>query len=152
MFEFWNEMLVSNIRCKNLSKKALSFRTFSRILRREGWEINDLSPFSWQFLWNFMTFGLFFKGLKFLKQTFVSRKLKYLNFDIIKYSFFSGSCLSQKTYYRRKLIVFSCLQFADCYIWQRICLVVWFLCFNHYYGIFLKSFPSRNHGVVENLC
>jgi len=39
----------------------------------------------------------------------------------------SESCLSQKMFYCRKLIVFSCLQFADCYIWSRIlCLVVWF--------------------------
>ena len=37
---------------------------------------------------------------------------------------FSESCLSQKTFYCRKLIVFSCLQFADCYIWQRI-FVLW---------------------------
>ncbi len=62
MFEFWNEMLVSNIRCKNLSKKASSFsKFFTRVLKREGWEINDLSPLSWQFSWNFMTFGSFSK-------------------------------------------------------------------------------------------
>ncbi len=109
-----------SFRCKNLSKKASSFRTFSRILRREGWEINDLSPFSWQFfLWNFMTFGLF-QRLRVLKQILVSRKLKYLDCDIMKMFVFPEFCLLQKTFYCRKLIVFLCLQFADCYIWPRI--------------------------------
>ncbi len=39
--------------------KARVSERFTRILRREGWEINDLSPLSWQFFWNFMTFGWF---------------------------------------------------------------------------------------------
>ncbi len=37
---------------------------------------------------------------------------------------FLNFCLSQKTLCCRKLIVFSCLQFADCYIWSRI-FVMW---------------------------
>ena len=60
VFEFWNEMLVSNIGCK-ICWKAWVRERFAQVLRREGWEINDLSPLSWQFFWNFMTFGLFSK-------------------------------------------------------------------------------------------
>jgi len=105
------------------------------------------------FFVKFHDLWVIFKGLEFLKQTFVSRRLKYLNFDIMKCSSFLNLCLSQKTYYCRKLIVFLCLQFTDCYIWPRICLVVWFLCFNHYYGIFWKvslkkSWCCRKHVFV----
>jgi hypothetical protein len=86
-FEFWNEMLVSNIRCKNLSKKAEFQSVFTRVLRREGWKINDLSPLSWQFFEISWPLGCF-QRLRVLKRIFVSRKLKYLNFDIMKCSSF----------------------------------------------------------------
>jgi hypothetical protein len=131
-------MLVSSIRCK-ICWKARVWESFTRILRREGWEINDLSPLSWQFFWNFMTFG-WFQRLRVLKQIFVSRKLKYLNFWYHEMFVFLNHCLSQKTFYCRKLVVFSCLQFADCYIWSRILSCGVILCFNHLLRNLLKSF------------
>jgi hypothetical protein len=65
---------------------------------------------------------------------------------------FSESCLL-KTRYCRNLIVFSCLQFTDCYIWPRILSCGVILCFNHFYGIFWKvslkkSWSCRKHVVV----
>ena len=104
------------------------------------------------FSWNFMTFG-WFQRLRVLKQIFVSRKLKYLDADIMKCSCFLNLVFSQKTFCCRKLIVFSCLQFADCYIWQRIfCLVVWFLCFNHFYGIFFWKVFLQEIMVLSKTC
>ncbi len=84
VFEFWNEMLVSNIRCKNLSKRS-SFRKFffTRILKREGWKLMTCHLFLDNFSWNFMTFELF-QRLRVLKQIFVSREVKYHSFDIMK--------------------------------------------------------------------
>ncbi len=62
VFEFWNAMLVSNIRCKICWKawvRERFFFLFTRILKREGWEINDLSPLSWQFLKLYDLLGCF---------------------------------------------------------------------------------------------
>ncbi len=133
-------MLVSNIRCKNLWRKASSFRTFSRILRREGWEINDLSPFSWQFFVEFHDLWVVFKGLRVLKQIFVSRKLKYLNFDIMKCSSFLNF-----VFCKRRFIAENWLCFRACN--SRIVtydkeFVLWcdFCVLNHFYGIFWKVF------------
>ncbi len=59
VFGFWNEKFqISDVK----SVEKLEFQNaLTRILRREGWEVNDLSPLSWQFFWNFMTFGWFSK-------------------------------------------------------------------------------------------
>ena len=125
------------------SVEKLGFENAStRILRREGWEINDLSPLSWQFFVKFHDL-LLFKGLRVLKQIFVSRKLKYLNLISWNIRLFWILSFAKDVFNCRKLIVFSCLQFADYYIWPRIssCGVI-FVLLNHYYGIFsLKSFP-----------
>jgi len=104
------------------------------------------------FSWNFMTFGWFSK-VKSFETEFCFKKTQISRLWYHEMFVFSEFCLSQKTFYYRKLIVFSCLQFADCYIWPRICLVVWFLCFNHYYGIFWKvslkkSWCCRKHVFV----
>ncbi len=65
------------------SVEKLQFENvFTRILRREGWEINDLSPLSWQFfLWNFMTFRLFSK-VKSFETDFCFRKTQISEFLI----------------------------------------------------------------------
>ncbi len=101
--------------------------------------------FSWP-LGYFQRFGVFETDFCF-KKTQISQ-LWYHEMFV-----FSGCYLSQKTFLLQKLIVFSCLQFADCYMWPRICFVVWFLCFNHYYGIFWKvslkkSWCCRKHVFV----
>ena len=114
------------------SVEKLEFENvLTRILRREGWEINDLSPLSWQFFVKFHDL-LFFKGLRVLRRILVSRKLKYLDLDIMKCSCFLNLVFSPETFCCRKLIVFSCLQFADCYIWPRILSCGVILCFNHF--------------------
>jgi hypothetical protein len=150
-------MLVSKLSDVKSVGKAWVRELLTRVLRREGWEINDLSPLSWQLFWDFTTFGLFSKVCKFLKQNLVSRKLEYLNFGIMRCLTFLNLVFRKRRFCCRKLIVFSCLQFADCYIWSRIffCVVVWFCVFNHFYGIFLfwkVSFETTYHGVVENMC
>ena len=117
-------MLVSKLSDVKSVGKAWVRELLARVLRREGWEINDLSPLSWQLFWDFTTFGLFSKVWKFLKQNLVSRKLEYLNFGIMRCLTFLNLVFRKRRFCCRKLIVFSCLQFADCYIWSRI----FFLC------------------------
>ncbi len=127
VFEFWNEMLVPNVKRKNLLKGRVSESFF---WKEKGWEINGLSPFSWQFFWNLWPLSCF-QRLRVLKQ-FRFKKLKYHNLRLWYF-------LSEQTYYCRNLIVFSCLQFADCYIWPRIfCGVI--LCWITVTESFLKSF------------
>ena len=108
------------------------------------------------FLDNFLRFydlWVVFKGLRAFETDFCFKKTQISQFWYHEMFVFSEFCLLRKTFYCRKLIVFSCLQFADCYIWSKILSCGVILCFNHFYGIFsLKSFPSRNHGVVENMC
>jgi hypothetical protein len=107
------------------------------------------------FLDNFLKFHDLFgclQRLGVLKRILVSRKLKYLNFDIMKYSSFLN-LVFRKRRSCRKLIVFSCLQFADCYIWPRILSCGVIVCVNHYYGIFWKvslkkSWCCRKHVFV----
>ena len=67
-----------------------------------------------------MTFVLFSKVESFLRRILVSRKLQY-SIWYHEIFVFSELCLSPKTFLiAEKLIVFSCLQFADYYIWPRI--------------------------------
>jgi len=120
-------------------------------LRREGWEINDLSPLSWQFFVKFH--DLLFSKVKSFETDFSFKKTQISQLWYHEMFVFSESCLSQKTFYYRKLIVFSCLQFADCYIWPRILSCGVILCFNHCYGIFWKvslkkSWCCRKHVFV----
>ncbi len=113
---------------------------FFWVLKREGWEINDLSPLSWQFFENLWPLGCFQRFKSFetklsFKKTQISQFWYHEMFVLFWILSFAKDVLF------RKLIVFSCLQFADCYIWSRIlsCGVVFVL--NHFYGIFsLKSF------------
>jgi len=70
------------------------------------------------FSWNFMTFC--FSKVKSFETDFCFKKTQISQFDIMKCSCFLNLVFSQKTFYCRKLIVLSCLQFADCYIWSRI--------------------------------
>jgi hypothetical protein len=97
------------------------------------------------FLDNFLRFydlWVVFKGLGVLKRVFVSRKLKYLNFDIMRCSPFSEFSSFAKDVILQKFWL--CFRACDSRIVTydpEFCRVVWFSCFNHHYGIFsLKSF------------
>ena len=149
VFEFWNEMLVSNIRCK-IGWKAEFQNVFTRILKREGWEINDLSPLSWQLFWDFYDLRVVFKGLGVLKQNLVSRKLKYLNFDIMRCSSFLNLVFRKRRFIAENWLCFRACNSRIVTYDQEFYLVVWFLCFNHCYGIFWKvslkkSWCCREH-------
>jgi hypothetical protein len=95
VFEFWNEMLVSNVRCKNLLESFEFQKVLTRILRREGWEINDLSLLSWQFFWNFMTFGWFSK-VKSIETDFCFKKTQISRLWYHEMFVFSESLSSTK--------------------------------------------------------
>ena len=102
------------------------------------------------FLWNFMTFC--FSKVKSFETDFCFKKTQISRFRYHEISVFLKFVFSQKTFYRRKLIVFSCLQFADCYIWSRILSCGVIFCFNHCYGIFFFekfSFRQDCHGFAN---
>ena len=86
-----------------------------------------------------------FQRLRVFETDFCFKKTQISQFDIMKYSSFLNFVFCKRRCNCRKLIVFSCLQFADYYIWPRIlsCGVI-FVLLNHYYGIpfSLKSFPK----------
>ena len=149
-------MLVSKLSDVKSVEKLEFENASTRILRREGWEINDLSPLSWQLFWDFTTFGLFSKVCKFLKQNLVSRKLEYLNFGIMRCLTFLNLVFRKRRFCCRKLIVFSCLQFADCLHMIKnflLCCGVIFA-FNHFLRnlfekfSFKKSWCCRKHVFV----
>ena len=99
--------------------------------------------------------GCFQRFGGFLKQNLVSRKLKYLNFGIMRCLTFLNLVFRKRRFCCRKLIVFSCLQFADCYIWQRIFVLWCDFCVlitvteSFFWKVFLgKSWCCRKHVFV----
>jgi len=96
------------------------------------------------FFWNFMTFVLF-QRLRVFETDFSFKKTPLLNRESWNIRLFWILSFAKDVFNCRKLIVFSCLQFADCYIWPRI-FVMWsdFLCVNHCYeNFFLEKFSLR---------
>ena len=124
VFEFWNKMLVSNVRCK-IRWKAEFQNVFTRILRREGWEIYDLSPLSWQFFEISWPLGDF-QRLRVLKQIFVSRKLIYLEFDIMKCSSFLNLVFRKRRFIAENWLCFRACNSRIVTCDQEFRPVVWF--------------------------
>ena len=136
--------------------KSLSSRT----LRLEFWEergekLMTCHLFLDNFSWNFMTFC--FSKVKSLETDFCFKKTQISQFDIMKYSSFLNFVFRKRHCNCRKLIVFSCLQFADCYMWPRIlsCGVIFLCLLNHLlrnlflWKVFLKeSWCCRKHVFV----
>ncbi len=145
-------MLVSNIRCKICWKAWVRERFYSNF-EKKGWEINDLSPLSWQFL-RFYDLWVVFKGLGVFETSFVSRKLKYLNFDIMKCSSFSEFSSFAKDVILPK---FDCVfvlairgllhMIKNFVLWCDWCVLITIT-----ESFLSEKFPWRSHGVVENMC
>ncbi len=134
------------------SVEKLEFQNvLTRIWEERGEKLMTCHLFLDNFSWNFMTFG-WFQRLRVLKQIFVSRKLGYLNFDIMKCSSFLNLVFRKRRFIAENWLCFRACNSRIITCDQEFCHVVWFSCVNHYYGIFLKSFSLRNHGVVENIC
>ncbi len=140
VFEFWNEMLVSNIRCKNLSKKASSLESVTRILWKErGEKLMTCHLFLDNFL-RFYNLWVVFKGLGVLKQKLVSRKLKYLNFDIMKCSSFLNLVFCERRFIAENWLCFRACNSRIVTYDQEFLFCGVILCFNHCYGIFFEKF------------
>ena len=111
------------------SVEKLKFENvLTRILRGEGWEINDLSPLSWQFFWNFMTLVLCSKVESFetdfcFKKTLISWIWYHEMFV------FSESHLSQKTFLLQKIDCVFVLAIRGLLHKIKNFFVAWFLCF-----------------------
>jgi len=127
----------------------------TRILRREGWEINDLSPLSWQFFWNFMTFVLFSKV-----ESFWNRFLFQENSNISNLISWNVRLFWILSFAKDVLIAENWLCFRACNSRivtydQEFCLVVWFcVLITSTESFSFEKFPSKRHyhGVVENMC
>jgi hypothetical protein len=125
VYEFWNEMLVSNVKCKNLLKRS-GFRKFLLDFWEErGEKLMTCHLFLDNFSWNFMTFGLFSKVKSFWNGFLFQENVKYHNFEIMNFIFLN------LVFRKRRVIaeIWSC--FRACNSWivtydQEFCLVVWF--------------------------
>ncbi len=126
--------------------KSLSSRTFwLEFWEERGEKLMTCHLFLWQFFLKFHDLCVVFKGWEFFETDFSFKRTLILNLVSWNVRLFWISSFAKDVFNCRKLIVFSCLQFADCYIWPRI-FVMWsdFFCFNHYYGnLFLEKFSLR---------
>ena len=107
-------------------------------MKREGWEINDLSPLSWQSFWDFTTSGLFSKVFLRVLKRILFRENSNIPIWCHEMFVFSESCLSQKTFLLQKIDCVFVLAIRGLLhmIKNFFCVVVWFCVFNHFYGIF----------------
>ena len=101
VFEFWNEMLVSNIRCK-ICWKAEFQNVLLGFWEERGEKLMTCHLFLDNFSWNFMTFGLFSKVESF-ETDFSFKKTQISQFWYHEMFVFSESCLSQKTFLLQKI-------------------------------------------------
>jgi len=108
------------------SVEKLSFRT----LLLEFWEERGEKLMTCHlFLDNFFEISWplgDFQRLRVLKQTFVSRKLKYLNFDIMKYSSFLNLVFCKRRFIAENWLCFRACNSRIVTYDQEFCLVVWF--------------------------
>ena len=134
--------------------KSLSSRRFwLEFWEERGEKLMTCHLFLDNFSWNFMTFC--FSKVKSLETDFCFKKTQISQFDIMKYSSFLNLVFRKRRFIAENWLCFrACNSRIVTYDQEFfLCVVVWFCVFNHFYGIFfLKSFPSRNHGVVENMC
>ena len=130
MFEFWNEMLVSNIRCKNLSKKAWVSERFLEFWEERGEKLMTCHLFLDNF-WNFTTFGLFFKGLGVFETEFSFKKTQISQFWYHEMFVFSEFCF----FCKRHVIAGNWLCFRACnsrivtydqefFLWCDFCVLI----------------------------
>ena len=103
--------------------------------------------------WNFMTFGWFSKVKSFetdfcFKKTQMSRLWYHEIFVFSESLSFAKDILSQKVDCVFVLAIRGLLHMIKNFVlWCDWCVLI-----TCYGKKFLKSFPSRNHGVVENMC
>ncbi len=134
--------------------KSFSSRTFLfEFWEERGEKLMTCHLFLDNFFWNFMTFGWFSKVESF-ETDFCFRKLKYLNLDIMKYPSFLNFVFRQRHFITENWLCFRACNSRIVTYDQEFCHVVWFLCFNHYYGIFFFkkfSFKRRYHDFLKCL-
>ncbi len=86
-----------------------------------------------------------FQRLRVLKQIFVSRKLKYLEFDVMKCSSFLNLVFRKRRFIAENWLCFRACNSRIITYEQEFCLVVWFLCVNHLTKSFFEKFPWKRH-------
>ena len=137
------------------SVEKLSFRTFLlEFWEERGEKLMTCHLFLDNFSWNFMTF--LFSKVKSFETEFCFKKTQISRIWYHEIFVFSEFCLSPKTFYCRKLIVFFVLAIRGLlHMIKNFVSLSVILRFNHFYGIFFfEKFPSKRHyhGVVENMC
>ncbi len=150
VFEFWNEMLVSNVKCKNLLKRS-SFRKFLlEFWEERGEKLMTCHLFLDNFSWNFMTFGLFSKV-----KSFWNGFLFQENSNIIILKLWNSSFLNL-VFRKRRVIaeLWFCFRACNSRIVtydQEFCLVVWFCVLSTVTESFEK-FPLKEIMVLSKTC
>ncbi len=95
-------------------------------LRREGWEINDLSPLSWQFFWNFMTFGWFSKVWEFWNRFLFQENSNISNLISWNVRLFWILSFAKDIFIAENRLCFRACNSRIVTYDQEFCLVVWF--------------------------
>ena len=135
--------------------KSLSSRTFLlEFWKERGEKLMTCHLFLDNFL-RFYDLWVVFKGLGVLKQNLVSRKLKYLNFDILKCSSFLNFVFRKRRFIAETWLCFRACNSRIVTYDQEFCHVVWFSCFQSLLrNLFLwkvslgKSWCCRKHVFV----
>ena len=126
VFKFWNEMLVSNIRCK-ICWKA---RVWERFDSNFFWEERGEKLMTCHlFLDNFFEISWplgDFQRLRVLKQIFVSRKTQISQFDTMKCSSFLNLVFRKRRFIAENWLCFRACNSRIITYEQEFCLVVWF--------------------------
>ena len=124
-------------------KSWVSERFYSNFWEERGEKLMTCHLFLDNFSWNFMTFELFSK-VKSFETDFCFKKTRISRFryhEIFVFSWilsFAKDTVSQKFDCVFVLAIRGLLHMNKNFV-----IVEWFLCFNHYYGNLLKSFPKR---------
>jgi hypothetical protein len=151
----WNEMLVSNIRRNNLSKRASSFRKcYSNFWKERGEKLMTCHLFLDNFL-RFYDLWVVFKGFKSFETDFVSRKLKYLNLVSWNVRLFWILSFAKDVFIAENWLCFRACNSRIVTYDQEFCHVGWFCALITFYEIFpfekfslRKSWCCRKHVFV----
>ncbi len=141
-FEFWNEMLVSNIRCKNLSKKAwVSELFYSNFEKRGGEKLMTCHLFLDNFFVKFHDLLGCFQRLRVLKQILFQENSSILTLISWNVRLFWIIVFRKRHFIAESWLCFRACNSRIVTCDQEFCRVVWFLCFNHFVTESFEKFP-----------
>jgi hypothetical protein len=152
VFEFWNEMLVSNVKCKICWKARVSEGFLLEFWEERGEKLITCHLFLDNFSWNLMTLGLFSKVKSFWNGVLFQENSNIIILKLWILSFWT-LFLQKMCFCRNFDCVFrACNSRIVTYDEEFLSFVVWFLYFNHCYGIFFWKVSSKEIMMLSKTC